>query len=100
VWKLLIYKAITTIASLVVLGLCFGIILGVSLLQIEVKRSSHSNIGIVLLGIVASLMITVINGLLTFIMRKFAAMELPNTQTELNISIAKKLGMVLFITQC
>jgi hypothetical protein len=79
---------------LVVLGCCFGIILGVQLVQIDIAKESDSEIGVLLLGIVASLIVVIINSVLAAIMRKFAVMERSTTETEFNISIAKKLGLV------
>jgi uncharacterized membrane protein YsdA (DUF1294 family) len=55
----------TTIGSILVLGACFGGILGVSIGQQELAKkktdNSAADAGITLVGILASLVITLIN---------------------------------------
>jgi uncharacterized membrane protein len=52
-------------------------------------------IGITAIGFVASLLIVLINTILGVIMKSFSALERQSTQTVFNISIAKKLSIVL-----
>lgn len=48
---------------------------------------------ITVLGVIASVLISIINNALAIIIRKFAELEAPATKTEFDISAAKKLGL-------
>lgn len=94
----------TNTATVLVLMLCFGIILGVSLGQAYVNSTNSGSetsmataVAITILGLVASLLISMINIVLGFVIRKFAQIEKHSTLTEFNISVAKKLGIAQFL---
>lgn len=72
---------ITYLASLVLVGICFGIIYGLTTAKIEyVKshkddKSASNRMATNVLSVVVSLIITIINQLLRFVVRRFSLFE-------------------------
>ncbi|CAK64281.1 unnamed protein product (macronuclear) [Paramecium tetraurelia] len=97
-------KLITNLATIFLLGICFGILFGLSYGQFSLtdtgkgeQLSQAELIAITILGVVASVLISIINNILAIIIRKFAELEAPTTKTEYDISAAKKLGFAQFL---
>ena len=77
---------------------CFFIILYVSVAQDSYNRDKNAKSSIVwVLSVVSSLIIIVINSLLTIFIYKFADFEIYNSLTDFHISIAYKLSISQFI---
>ncbi|CAD8174102.1 unnamed protein product [Paramecium pentaurelia] len=97
-------KLITNLATIFLLGICFGILFGLSYGQFSMtdtgkgeELSQAEIIAITVLGVIASVLISIINNILAIIIRKFAELEAPATKTEYDISAAKKLGFAQFL---
>ncbi|CAD8109214.1 unnamed protein product [Paramecium primaurelia] len=102
-WKQISNQTWTNLATLLILGICFGAILGISIGQNSLSKSESKNTYksvafiITILGLVASFVISLLNSIMAFTIKKLVFYEKPYTQTDFNISYANKLGMSQFI---
>ncbi|CAD8065296.1 unnamed protein product [Paramecium sonneborni] len=97
------YQILTNLGSLLILAICFGSILGISVYQDKLNQSDKKNqstsveLSITVFGLIASFIISILNNIMGLLMKKFVFLELHSTQTEFNISFANKLGIAQFI---
>ncbi|CAD8062591.1 unnamed protein product [Paramecium sonneborni] len=102
-WKQISNQTWTNLATLLILGICFGAILGISIGQNSLYKNDTKNtyksvaFMITILGLVASFIISLLNTIMAFTIKKLVFFEKPYTQTDFNISYANKLGMSQFI---
>lgn len=90
---------LTYLATLGVIGICFGIIWGINQAKIElVGNKEYSNSKWVQgLSIAVSIVIIIINMLLRVVVRRFSLFEKHETYSNHNLSVAMKLTMARFI---
>lgn len=73
----------TTFATLLILGICFGAILGISIGQDSLSKSDKKNKSIALiitvLGLIASFVISLLNNVMGFTIKKLVGYENPFT---------------------
>ncbi|CAD8068986.1 unnamed protein product [Paramecium sonneborni] len=102
-WKQISNQTWTNLATFLILGICFGAILGISIGQNQLNKSETKNtyksvaLLITILGLIASLIISLLNIIMAFTIKKLVFYERPYTQTDFNISYANKLGISQFI---
>ncbi len=93
----------TYVISLVLVGVCFGIIYGLTVGKINYvadhkkDTSTTAYIATNILSIVISLVITAINSSLRTVVRKLSLYEESETITAYNLSVALKLTLVRFV---
>lgn len=101
-WEQLKMKILTNSITALLLFFAFGIIFAVQYGQIVIgetlEEGSYVSIVIMtLLGILASLIITIINQALFHVIDFFGRLEKHSTRTSFDISVASKLGVAQFM---
>jgi len=79
-WLQFKFQVLTNIATIFILAVCFGAILGISVGQDEINNSSDNfstsvSTIITVLGLIASLVISVLNSIMSFATRKLVNIE-------------------------
>jgi hypothetical protein len=82
----------TFMVSFFVLALCFGVILGISILK---QQYSNGGIGGRVLGVVGAMVVVAVNWVLMGVMMKLAEYEGHYSITHFNVSIARSLSIVI-----
>jgi hypothetical protein len=100
--QIFFYRLVTYFLSLLVLGVSFGIILGLKVAQKKItdeallsnNSTSFSSFSFRLLSVAIGLVVTLINGILSMVMRMLTEFERPPTQTSLMSSLSLKIMFV------
>lgn len=99
-WRRLKNIILTYLATILLIGACFGIIYGLNVGKNDIDDSKGESIGEGTargLSILCSLIITFINIMLRSVVRIFSGMERQETYTAYNISVAFKLTLARFV---
>ncbi len=95
--KRLRYVFLTYLATVVVIGACFGIIYGINLGKSNLNKTSAPKSVIIALSFLCSFVIIIVNKSLNTIVRTLSIKEKHETYTAYNLSVAFKLTLVRFI---
>jgi hypothetical protein len=102
-------RLITIFLSLLLLGVCFAIMLGLKVAQDKAAKSQAasaaagqvtSSVGVRLLSIVISLLILIINNVLAIVLQKLTIYERHSDHTDKNRSMILKICVSQFINTC
>jgi hypothetical protein len=93
---------VTYMLTFLLIGVCFAIIYLVTLVKLRIKNNEVGELNFSTnwirgLSVICSLVITFINSILRFVVRRFTAMERHETLTNYNLSVAFKLTLGKFI---
>ena len=102
IWRILL----TYFVMVVILGVAFGIYLGIGIAKNEIENSVQTNdnisnpIGILLstlITVINSLLVSIVSLILEFVIKELSNRELQASHTSINLTIAIKLVFALFI---
>jgi hypothetical protein len=97
-WQRLMRVILTYLGTVLVIGLCFGIIYGINIAKIELKKVNGVPEWIITaLSFVCSFVIVGVNQSLRTVVRTLSIKEKHETYTAYNLSVAFKLTFVRFI---
>lgn len=102
-------RLVTIILSLIILGACFGMVLGLKVAQDKAAKNQAasatngqltSTLGVRILSIVISLLILIINNVLAIVLQKLTIYERHSDHTDKNRSMILKICVSQFINTC